>query len=67
MVHHADGDAGHALLPGVVAAVESTGTGSNVVAVDMTTPLGTRSVHPGRLSVHHDPVEFDGQCWRCSY
>lgn len=66
MVHHtADDETGSGLLPGVVASVKSNATGSNDLTVNLATPLGTRVVRPGRLSVHHDPIEFDSHCWRC--
>lgn len=64
MVHHTTDDGGVRLLAGVVATVASGG-GANDVAVRVSHG-GTRLVHPGRLSVHHDPIEFDGHCWRCS-
>lgn len=53
-----------ALVPGTVSLVERT-AGSNVVAVMLTKGGDQRIVRPHRLAVHHDPVGFDEQCWRC--
>lgn len=65
MVHHSRGDGAGRLLAGVVTAV-APASGSNEVAVRVSTGNASELLHPGRLSVHHDPIEFDGHCWRCS-
>ena len=64
LVHDAD-DPQRRLVAGVVAAVLTT-SGANEVSIRVTTPTGVRVVKPQRLSVHADPVDFDGQCWRCA-
>lgn len=60
LVHDAD-DPQRRLLAGVVAAVLPT-SGANEVSIR----VGVRVIKPQRLSVHPDPVDFDGQCWRCA-
>jgi len=65
LVHHADGGAAR-LVAGIVVSVEQSG-GSNDVGVRLASresPAGL--VHPGRLTVHHDPIELDSHCWRCT-
>jgi hypothetical protein len=64
LVHDAD-DPQLRLVAGVVSAVLQT-SGANEVSIRVTTPVGVRVVKPQRLSVHPDPVGFDGQCWRCA-
>ena len=64
LVHDAD-DPELRLLAGVVAGVLNT-SGSNEVSIKVTSSVGMRVIQPQRLSVHHDPVDFDGQCWRCA-
>jgi hypothetical protein len=64
LVHDAD-DPELRLLAGVVAGVLKT-SGPNEVSIKVTSPVGVRVIQPQRLSVHHDPVDFDGQCWRCA-
>jgi hypothetical protein len=64
MVHDTD-DPQRRLVAGVVTAVVET-TGSNEVSIRVISPGGVRMIQPQRLSVHHDPVDFDGQCWRCA-
>ena len=64
LVHDAD-DPHLRLLAGVVATVLET-SGANEVSIKVSTPVGVRLVKPQRLSVHPDPVDFDGQCWRCA-
>ena len=64
LVHDAD-DSNLRLLAGVVARVRQT-SGSNEVSVRVVTPTGVSIIQPQRLTVHHDPVDFDGQCWRCA-
>ena len=64
LVHDAD-DPQLRLLAGVVARVRST-PGSNEVSIRVAMPTGVSLIQPQRLSVHHDPVDFDGQCWRCA-
>jgi hypothetical protein len=63
LVHDAD-DPQRRLVAGVVSAVLQT-SGPNEVTIRVTSP-GHRVIQPMRLSVHHDPVDFDGQCWRCA-
>ncbi len=65
MVHDTSNDGAAHLVAGSVVSVESTG-GSNDIAVKVADRGGSRIVHPSRLSVHHDPIEFDGHCWRCT-
>jgi hypothetical protein len=63
LVHHAIDD--HVrLVAGVVTGV-TTLAGGNDVAVRLTTGGGREIIHPSRLTVHHDPIEYDGHCWRC--
>ena len=64
LVQDAD-DAQLRLVAGVVAAVLQT-SGANEVSIRVTSPVGVRVIKPQRLSVHHDPVDLDGQCWRCA-
>jgi hypothetical protein len=64
LVHHAIDDEVR-LVAGVVTAVTAVG-GSNDIEVRVTTHRGQRVIHPPRLSVHHDPIEYDGHCWRCA-
>lgn len=64
LVHDAD-DPHLRLLAGVVTEVQET-PGANEVSIKVSTPVGVRLVKPQRLSVHPDPVDFDGQCWRCA-
>lgn len=64
LVHHTDGGTAR-LIAGIVVSVESAG-GSNDVAVRLATRDPDRLVHPGRLTVHHDPIELDTHCWRCT-
>jgi len=64
LVHDAD-DPQLRLLAGVVARVRQT-SGSNEVSIRVVTSAGGKLIQPQRLSVHHDPVDFDGQCWRCA-
>ena len=64
LVHHAtDGDV-H-LVAGVVTEV-TPADGSNDVVVRVATLRGQQVIRPPRLSVHHDPIGFDGHCWRCA-
>jgi hypothetical protein len=64
LVHHSDVDAVR-LLAGVVTSV-TLADGCNEVEVRVTTNSGTRVFRPQRLMVHHDPIEFEGHCWRCA-
>jgi hypothetical protein len=65
LVHHgSDGGDVH-LVAGVVTAVASA-AGSNDVTVRVSTLSGQQVIRPPRLSVHHDPIGFDGHCWRCA-
>lgn len=53
------------LIPGVVVSV-ATVDGSNDVGIRLAGRALDELVHPGRMSVHHDPIELDGHCWRCT-
>jgi hypothetical protein len=64
LVHHSIDDQVR-LVAGVVTAV-TPGQGGNDIAVRLTTHRGQEVVHPRRFSVHHDPIEYDGHCWRCA-
>jgi hypothetical protein len=64
LVHDAE-DPQLRLVAGVVAEVLQT-SASNEITIRLTSPGGGRVIQPQRLSVHHDPVNFDGQCWRCA-
>jgi hypothetical protein len=64
LVHHSI-DEELRLVTGVVTAVTAD-DGGNDITVRVLTPRGQQVVHPGRLSVHHDPIELDGHCWRCA-
>ena len=64
LVHDAD-DPQLRLLAGVVARVRQT-AGSNEVSIRVVKSTGASLIQPQRLAVHHDPVGFDGQCWRCA-
>jgi hypothetical protein len=63
LVHHSIDDEVR-LVTGVVTEV-ATGGGGNDITVRVATHRGQQVVHPSRLSVHHDPIEFDAHCWRC--
>ena len=65
MVHHATEGDDVRLVAGVVTAV-TPADGSNDVAVRVATHSGQQLIRPRRLSVHHDPIGFDGHCWRCA-
>lgn len=62
LVH--DGDDAMRLVAGVVVST-APGAGSNAIAIKLTGG-GSDTVEPQRLTVHHDPIEFDGHCWRCT-
>lgn len=64
MVHDTD-DSEQRLMAGVVAAIEAA-PGSAEVTIRVANGSGTRMIQPQRLTVHHDPVKFDSQCWRCA-
>jgi hypothetical protein len=65
MVHDTD-DVEQRLMAGVVMAI-ATAPGSAEVTVRVASAAGgTRMIQPQRLTVHHDPVKFDSQCWRCA-
>jgi hypothetical protein len=64
LVHHTVKDADR-LIAGVVTSVAPTG-GSNDVEVRLNVGGRSELVRPQRLHVHHDPIESDGSCWRCS-
>lgn len=64
LVHHSVDDELR-LVAGVVTSVTS-GAGGNDIAVRVTTPRGQQLIHPARLSVHRDPIEYNGHCWRCA-
>jgi hypothetical protein len=65
MVHDAD-DSERRLLAGVVTSVQPS-PGSAEVTIRVSQPGGgSRAIQPQRLTVHHDPVKFDSQCWRCA-
>jgi hypothetical protein len=59
---HDQTDAGLALLPGIVAIID-TGTGSNDIGVKIEHPR--RILRPSRLAVHLDPMDGTEDCWRC--
>ena len=64
LVHDA-ADADLALVPGVVAMVQ-TAAGSNDIGVRVTAEgAGHRIVRPARLAVHLDPWAHTETCWRC--
>ena len=65
LVHHSMDDEVH-LVAGVVTAVTADDGGNHIISVRVATHRGQQVVHPRRLSVHHDPIEFDGHCWRCA-
>lgn len=53
------------LVAGVV--INSAVAGNcNEVKVRVTTDAGDKVITPSRLTVHADPIEFDGHCWRCA-
>ena len=64
LVHHSI-DNEVRLVAGIVTAVTHDQR-CNEVAVRVTTHQGQQLIHPPRLSVHHDPIEYDGHCWRCA-
>ena len=53
------------LIPGVVVSVAAA-SGSNNVGIRLAGRSRDELVHPARLLVHHDPIELDGHCWRCT-
>jgi hypothetical protein len=64
-VHDPD-DPGMALVPGVVALVQ-TSPGSNDLGIRVTGGRGGRRVvRPARLAVHLSPADASEDCWRCA-
>jgi hypothetical protein len=64
LVHH-EVRGSDRLIAGVVTSVTPT-SGSNDVEVKLNVGGRTELVRPQRLHVHHDPIDVDAFCWRCS-
>ena len=63
---HDDDDAEMALLPGVVATIQTTRS-SNDVGIRMSLPAGRHGVRrPRRLAVHLPQLDPTEGCWRCA-
>lgn len=64
LVHHTIGDEPR-LVEGVVINVVFADN-CNEVSVRVTTDVGVEVITPSRPTVHGDPIELDGHCWRCA-
>ena len=53
------------LRPAVVELVDSTGSRRDIAARFTDGPDAGTVVRPGRFATHPDPLDGDGDCWRC--